>query len=154
MTRTPSANRSRRESRSRPKAAKVSGSPPVPRPSWSRPPLMVSTTAASSATRIGSSSGRITIAVPSWMRRVRSAAAARNVSVDGSRAPPLRKWCWATQPLSYPSSSAAANRSSAIRYESRGVVADVEVGEEAKSEAHGVASPRLQPLFPAGATRV
>jgi glutamine---fructose-6-phosphate transaminase (isomerizing) len=58
------------------------------------------------------------MAVPNWMRRVRSAAAARNVSVDGMRPEPFRKWCWATQPVSKPSCSAVVNRSRAIRYES------------------------------------
>ena len=108
---TPAVLAWRRPSTSLPKAANTLGSVPLPTPSSSRPPLSVSSTAASSATRSGSSSGRVTTAVPSRIRRVRSATAARNGNGEGSRPAVASKWCWATQPESNPSSSAATNSS-------------------------------------------
>lgn len=75
----------RRLSKRLPKAANVSGPAPLPTPSSSRPPLSASSTAASSATRGGSSSGSVTTAVPSRMRLVRSATAARSGKGDGGQ---------------------------------------------------------------------
>ena len=59
---------------SRPKAVKAVRLPPGPTPTSSRPSQSRSSTAASSATRTGSSSGRVTMPVPRRMREVCGAA--------------------------------------------------------------------------------
>lgn len=69
-------------------------------------PDMRSSTAASSATRIGSSSGRVTIPVPRRMRLVAAAAWARKTNGAGRPPSSSWKWCWATQAVSKPWRSA------------------------------------------------
>ena len=71
---------------SRPKPAKADGVPPEPSPSSRRPFETRSNTAASSATRTGSSSGKVTMPVPRRIRDVRAATWARNT--NGAGRPP------------------------------------------------------------------
>ena len=95
-----------RSALSRPNASNAERLPPGPTPTSRRPPDIRSSTAASSATRIGSSSGRVTIAVPRRIRDVCAATCARKTNGPGRPPSSSWKWCWATQAESKPKRSA------------------------------------------------
>ncbi|MNP56905.1 hypothetical protein D3C76_1516680 [compost metagenome] len=78
------------------------GVPPEPKPTSSRPSDKRSSTAVSSATRSGFSSGRVIMAVPRRMRVVNAATWARNTSGDGRPPSCSWKWCCAIHAVSKP----------------------------------------------------
>ena len=107
-----------RSALSRPNASNAVRLPPGPTPTSRRPPDIRSSTGASSATRIDSSSGSVTMAVPRRILDVCAATFARKTSGPGRPPSSSCKWCWATHAESKPKRSAWTICAAASRYRS------------------------------------